>query len=235
VSKLPYLFEKNERAIGFLIEKELAALNKLLEAPKKPFLMIIGGGKVKDKIPLIQNLFPLVDQIALCPAIVYTFLKAFNYQVGDSLVDEHFTTKVCDLAQQAQELHVQLWLPPDFLVEENGQLSIVPIGDFAPTARGVSFGPKTVEAWTDSINKAGTIFLNGLPGRLSKPETLTYYNELVKIVADSPAYTVIGGGDSVGAALKLNLQDKINYLSTGGGATLIYLSGEPLPGLQPFE
>ena len=96
-------------------------------------------------------------------------------------------------------------------------------------------GPKTVEAWTDSINKAGTIFLNGLPGRLSKPETLTYYNELVKIVADSPAYTVIGGGDSVGAALKLNLQDKINYLSTGGGATLIYLSGEPLPGLQPFE
>ncbi len=232
IAELPLLFK--ERTIGFLIEKELTVLNKLLNKAEKPFVMILGGGKVIDKIPFINNLLPLVDMIALCPAIAFSFLRSFNYEVGRSLVDDKSVQEICNLAQQSQEHHTQLFLPPDFLVEQHGKLSVVPIGDFPTDAMGWSIGPETCEGWKDIIERAGTIFINGLPGQLSRPETLPYYNQLLNKVADSKAYTVIGGGDSVGAALQLKLEDKMDFLSTGGGATLAYLSGKELPGLIPF-
>ena len=231
IARLPLLFE--ERTIGFLIEKELAALNKLLK-PEKPFLMILGGGKVQDKIPFIKNLLPFIDTIALCPAIVFSFLQAFHYEVGRSLVDDKSVQEICNLAQLAQEHHTQLFLPPDFLVEQHGEFSVVSIGNFPKDAIGWSIGPETCAGWQEMIARAGTIFINGLPGQLSRPETLQYYNQLLQQVANAKAYTVIGGGDSVGAILQLNLENKVDYLSTGGGAALAYLGGEELPGLVPF-
>ena len=227
-------FPPEKRTIGLLVEKELNMLKKLLHNPAQPFVLIVGGGKVADKIPLIQNLLDKVETILLCPAIVFTFLKAIGKPVGNSLIDNHML-KTCEtILTQAKKQKVSILFPIDFQVAQgsiDGPLTIVPADEITPDNIGISIGPKTIAQWEPIIKQAGTIFFNGSVGFTHKPATLTGMGSILSAMSKAPGISIIAGGDSVAAADNLNFAHQIDYLSTGGGATLAYLSGQKLPGL----
>ena len=239
ITLVPELFEKNKRTIGLLIEKELNALNKLINNTERPFLLILGGGKVEDKLILIKNLLNKVDEIQLLPAIVFTFLKAQGKEVGQSLVAPDLLDYAKSIEKDAVKKNVKLFFPQDYIIAKdsfNGELSILNCEDFKDFENyfGISIGPKTAELFSQNINNAKTIFFNGLSGDLSRPETLENIKILFQAMADSKAYTFICGGDSVAAARILGFETQISHLSTGGGSVLTYLSGKELPGLKFF-
>ncbi len=227
-------FPPENRTIGLLVEKELNMLNKLLHNPAQPFVLIVGGGKVTDKIPLIQNLLDKVETILLCPAIVFTFFKAIGKPVGNSLIDNHML-KICkSILTQAKKQKVSILFPIDFQVAQgsiDGPLTIASADEITPDSIGISIGPKTIAAWEPIIKQAGTIFLNGSIGFTHKPATLTGMGSILDAMSKAPGISIIAGGDSVAAANNLNFAHQIDYLSTGGGVTLAYLSGQKLPGL----
>lgn len=240
ITLVPEFFEKNKRTIGLLIEKELNALNKLIKNAEHPFLLILGGGKVEDKIILIKNLLNKVNEIQLLPAIVFTFLKAQGKTVGQSLVAPDLLDCVASIEKDAAKKNVKLFFPKDYIIAKDtfkGKLSILKRENFDNFENyfGISIGPKTAELFSQSINDAKTIFFNGLPGDLSRPETLENIKILFRAMANSKAYTYICGGDSVAAARILGFEKQIRHLSTGGGSVLTYLSGKELPGLKFFN
>jgi phosphoglycerate kinase len=230
-------FSPAHRTIGLLIEKELAKLNGILEHPKKPFMLIIGGGKVADKLPMLANLLGLVDCIALGPAIVFTFLKAENKEVGLSLVEDEQMQDCKAMLALAQEKNVRILFPVDYQIAMDsfkGPLTSVSADNFPANGVGISVGPKTQKLWNTEIMHAGTILYNGLMGDPTRPETLHGSAALITAMSQSSGFSLLAGGNTVGAAQQLNLSQSIDYLSTGGGATLAYLSGTDLPGLKAF-
>lgn len=238
ITLVPQLFAPKKRTIGLLIERELHELQYLLTTPEKPFMVIIGGGKVSTKLPLIKNLFDKINIILLCPAIVFTFLKALGKDVGLSLVDNDALEDSKKILSEAQQRNVRVLFPIDYRIALNtfaGELVYVDAENFPHNGIGISTGPKTRALWTQEIMAAKTLFLNSAMGLTDRPETWHDLYELLKIVAQSSAFTVIGGGDSVAAAQQCGIDTSIDFLSTGGGATLAYLSGEQLPGLQYFK
>jgi phosphoglycerate kinase len=234
----PTLFAPNKRTIGLLVEKEIQTLNKLLENPKRPFVLILGGAKIKDKLPLIASFLPQVDTILLCPALVFTFLHAHNTPVGKSLIDSSVLAESIDILNQAQKNKVRIVFPVDYQVAHetfDGPVSYISSTDIPSNAVGVSIGPKTAQLFAHEIEKAHTVFLNGVMGNEHNKETLFGMHAVLQAMAtNSDALTVVGGGDSVAVTQELGFADKIDYCSTGGGATLSYLSGHMLPGLQIF-
>ncbi|PKN03573.1 phosphoglycerate kinase [Candidatus Dependentiae bacterium HGW-Dependentiae-1] len=233
VTLVPALFPPEKRSIGLLVERELHALDRLRTNIKKPFVAIIGGGKVADKLPLIQGLLSKVDAILLCPAIVFTFLKAQGKPVGKSLVDPTQLAACAAILTQAKKEKVAIHRPLDYQIAHDtitGPLSIVDADKLPETGIGISIGPKTIAAYTAIIGNAHTIFFNAAMGFASRPETITGTDALLKALAQAEGLSVVGGGDSVARVEKKGLQ-KIDYLSTGGGAALAYISGEKLPGL----
>lgn len=238
VSLLPYEFPENRRSIGLLMEKELRALTILKENPPRPFIAILGGGKIKDKIPLIQSLLKKVDAIALCPAICFSFLKTLGKPIGQSLVDDSMLTTCKKIILQAESSDIAYLFPVDYQIAHNtldGKLSIITATTFPDDAIGISIGPKTVELLTQEINQAKTIFLNCAMGFARRPETQESTKNIINAMAKSSAKTVIAGGDSVDIALDTKNYQSIDHLSTGGGAALAYLSDTLLPGLAAFE
>lgn len=233
VSMLPLLYEEAQRSIGLLIEKEITALNQVISHPDKPVVMILGGGKVYDKLELLKHLQDSVDTALVCPALTFTFMQSLGYSVGASLVDQQASRQLCTFMHEAEEHHLELILPSDCLVEENGTLSIHQLDEIPENGFGLSIGPDTVDAWKSIIEQAGTIIVNGLSGMSNRSETTEYFRQLLQIVSTSSAYSVIAGGDAGMAALTLG-SDKFDYISTGGGSALAYLSGKSLPGLKPF-
>ena len=238
VTLLPYEFPENRRSIGFLMEKELRMLNTLRNNPTHPFIAIIGGGKIKDKIPLIQGLLNTVDTILLCPALCFSFLKALGQPVGQSLVDDSLRTLCTEIINDAHHRGVNIIFPLDYQIATDtidGPLAIVTATDFPKTAIGISIGPKTVELFSAEINHAKTIFLNCAMGFADRPKTRQSTYSLISAMAHSTATTVIAGGDSIDAAFASGSAPSISHLSSGGGAALAYLSGKLLPGLAAFE
>ncbi len=237
ITLLPDLFAPDKRSVGFLIEQELNNLNRLIEKPTHPFTLILGGGKIDSKIPLLQNLIPHIDHLLLCPAIVFSFLKALNKPVGRSLVDDAALEICRALLEEARTRHITVHFPTDYQIAHEsfeGRLSYVDADQFPQDGVGVSIGPKTYAPFAQIIHDSKTLFYNGLMGTVSRPETLGGMDAILKAMATSQGFSVIGGGDSVAAAEMLGYANDIGYLSTGGGATLSYLSGAPLPGLKPF-
>jgi phosphoglycerate kinase len=237
ITLLPHLFPPKRRTIGFLIEKEIAHLNRLIHNPAKPFTLIIGGGKIESKIPVLQKLIPIIDNLLLCPAIVFSFLKALEKPVGKSLVDDSARNTCIKLLEQARTHNVNVFFPVDYQIAQgsfNGPLSYVSAQDFPHDGVGIAIGPETAPIFGNIIRESETIFYNGLMGSVSRKETLGGMDAILKAMAASPGFSVIGGGDSVAAAELLGHAHDISYLSTGGGATLNYISGAPLPGLTPF-
>lgn len=232
---VPGCFPQEKKTIGFLIEKELHALKKLTTSPEEPFVCIIGGGKIETKIELIKNLLEKTQAILLCPAIVFTFLKALNKPVGKSLIDEQLIATAHEIITMDSSGNHKLRFPLDYQIADstrNGPLSFVEAQQFPERGFGISIGPKTVAVWSTILNNAKTIFVNAAMGFSNRPETLEGLHALLKCVAASNAYSVIGGGDTAAAAERFGLSNKLDFISTGGGATLTYLSGKDLPGLN---
>jgi phosphoglycerate kinase len=232
---VPGCFDVHKRSIGLLVEHELRMLNRLLIDPEKPFLLIMGGCKIDEKIRLIKNLVPRVNKILLCPAIAFSFMQSVRMPVGKSLVDRE-SAQIChEILAQAQQHNCAVIMPIDLQVAENdvnGKLRIIDIQDMQPNNVGISIGPKTIELYSLAIKEAKTVFYNGLMGFQDRPETLQGVSALFHAMATTDAFTVIGGGDTVGAAESLGITHALSYCSTGGGATLNYLSGQLLPGLE---
>lgn len=238
IALLPYEFPENRRSIGFLIEKELSSLDTIKNNPQSPFVAILGGGKIKEKIPLMQSLLSKVDTLFVYPALCFSFLKVLKKQIGNSLVDDTMLDTCKQIMREAENHNISLTFPIDYQIAYDsfdGPLAIVDAKDFPDNGFGISIGPKTVKHCIDAIKQAKTIFFNCAMGFEDRPETVLSTQDIITAIAHSDARTIIAGGDSVAAALQSPYHDKIYHLSSGGGAALAYISGALLPGLVPFE
>lgn len=237
ITILPKLFEKDTRFIGPFMEKELKIFDTIRAHLAKPFVFIIGGGKIKSKLPLIENILDKVQTILLCPAIVFTFSKYLKKPVGKSLVDDSLIPIVPKILQKARDMGVKILFPQDYQIAKGnfeGPVSYIDSDKIPHDSLGMSIGKKTQELFEKEIMKAKTVFFNGAFGNMNKKETLYGMKALLEAMAQSKAFTVVAGGDSIAAACNFGLADSIDYLSTAGGATLAYLSGIELPGLKAF-
>jgi phosphoglycerate kinase len=234
-------------AAGFLMEKELKYLGEELSNPERPFVAILGGAKVSDKIKVIENLLDKADTILIGGAMAYTFRKSQGFEIGKSLVELDrldVSKKILSLAEQKKK---QFVLPPDHLMAEpfetdkidkkgrkvvelkNPQVTTDPT--IKPGWEGVDIGPKSIQEFSSIIKKAKTVFWNGPMGIFEIKEFSKGTFEVAKAVAESGSKSIIGGGDSVKAMNAAGLSDKITFLSTGGGASLEFLEGKTLPGV----
>lgn len=238
IAVLPYEFTESRRSIGFLVEKELKMCDSLLSSPKRPFVAIIGGGKVADKLPLIQEIIKTTDILLLCPAICFSFLKALDMPVGTSLIDESSIELCKKIMENAHNHEIDIIFPIDYQISQDEtfqHLSYVTGDNFPSNGFGVSIGPKTIDRFKKEIEHAGTIFFNGTMGFVDHPKTVEGTNAILHAMAHASGVTIVAGGDTAQAACNAGIEDKITYLSTGGGATLAYISNPLLPGLLPFE
>lgn len=235
---VPEQFSPENRTIGLLVEKELSYLNKLLKNPEKPFVCILGGGKGAEKIPVMLNLLSKVDTLLLGPAISNDFAYALQKPVGASPFDPQLTTTIKHLLLQAKKNQVTIGLPLDYYITTtnsmNGPLQVALADNIPDNGFIVTIGPATQAWYAQCINKAKTVFYNGLMGDTAYPDTLCGSAALFDAMTQIEGFTTIAGGDTVAAAHLLNYATAFNYCSTGGGATLAYLAGNPLPGLKPF-
>ncbi|MGQ9472777.1 MAG: phosphoglycerate kinase [Candidatus Caldatribacteriaceae bacterium] len=221
---------------GFLMEKELEALGERLNNPLRPFLAILGGAKVSSKIGVIKKLLEKVDALLIGGGMSYTFIKAMGYEVGTSLLEEGMIEEAKSILSMAQKREVKLILPEDFVVavegKEEAKTQIVPWNQMPPNMGGFDIGPKTVEKFAQEIAKAKTIFWNGPLGLFEVEKFARGTMEIAKIVAESGAVVVVGGGDTIAAIKNAGVEKKITHISTGGGASLEFVEGRTLPGVE---
>jgi phosphoglycerate kinase len=223
-------------AAGLLMEKELEYLGKAVENPEKPYVAVVGGAKVSDKIEFLQNLMKSANSVLVGGAMAYTFLKAQGVEVGLSKVEDDKLDLARDLLKYAQEHGIQLKLPSDHVVAEKidaGAAAEVVDGVAIPSNRmGVDIGPATRAAYAREIAGAKTIVWNGPMGVFEIEQFSAGTVEIARAVAASAAVSIVGGGDSVAAVAKAGIAEKISHISTGGGASLEFLSGMKLPGVE---
>ena len=222
-------------AAGLLMEKELEYLGKAVENPARPYVAIVGGAKVSDKIELLQNLMKFADSVLIGGAMAYTFLKAQGVEVGLSKVEADKLDLARDLLQFAERRSIELRLPQDHIVAEKLDASaaaeVAPTRSIPANRLGVDIGPATRADYAARIAKAKTIVWNGPMGVFEIPQFAEGTIAIARAVADSSAVSVVGGGDSVAAVKKAGVEAKITHISTGGGASLEFLSGLTLPGV----
>ncbi len=224
---------------GFLIEKEVKFLGDALEDPQRPFLAIMGGAKVGDKIPVIENLLKKVDSLIIGGGMSYTFFKAMGYEIGKSILDEESIDLAKELMKKAEDAGVKLLLPVDTVCAkefDNDSESGVFDRDSIPAdMMGMDIGPKTVELYKTTIAEAKTVVWNGPAGVFEMPNFAAGTKAIAEALASSGAVTIIGGGDSAAAVEQFGLADKMTHISTGGGASLEFLEGKDLPGISCLE
>jgi phosphoglycerate kinase len=221
---------------GFLMEKEIKYLGNAIADPKRPFVAILGGAKISDKIGVIRNLLGKADQILIGGGMANTFFKAQGYPVGDSLVED----EVLDTARElVEESGKRLRLPVDVVIadrfEEGAQHKVIAMGPVPDGWRIMDIGPETVSAYEKVLEDAGTVVWNGPMGVFEFPNFAKGTFGVAEAVAKSGAVSIIGGGDSVAAINQSGLEDQITHMSTGGGASLEMLEGKTLPGLAALE
>ena len=225
-------------AAGLLMEKELQYLGRALHDPERPFVAILGGAKVSDKIPVIQNLLTKVDALIIGGGMAYTFLKAKGEQVGKSLVEADKVDLARKLMDEANSRKVKLLLPVDHVAAEkpdvNALVKKVDVGQPIPdNLMGLDIGPVTIENFSEEISRARTIVWNGPMGVFEVPPFARGTFKVAEAVAENAGATsIVGGGDSVSAVHAAGLADKMSHISTGGGASLEFLEGKKLPGVE---
>ena len=227
-------------AAGLLMADEIAHLGKVLEAPDRPFVAILGGAKVSDKLEVIENLIPRVDALLIGGAMAYTFLKARGVAVGKSLVEADLLDTARDVEQRAKERGLRLELPVDHVVapklEAGAPAETLKVGDEAIGDRmGLDIGPDTITTYREVLAGAKTVIWNGPMGVFEIDAFARGTIEVAKAVADVKGTTVIGGGDSIAAVVKAGVADRITHISTGGGASLEFLGGRTLPGVEALK
>jgi phosphoglycerate kinase len=222
--------------VGLLMADEVAYLGRALEAPERPFVAVLGGAKVSDKLEVIQNLLGRVDTLVIGGAMAYTFFKARGVPVGKSLVEDDLLDAVRDIEKRAAERKVALELPTDHVVADKLEAGIptatLAVGDGAIGDRmGLDIGPETAARYAGIVGGARTVFWNGPMGVFEIDAFAAGTNAVARAVASVQGTTIIGGGDSIAAVAKAGVSDKISHISTGGGASLEFLGGRTLPGV----
>lgn len=225
---------------GFLIEKELNFLGKTLDSPERPFVAIMGGAKVKDKIPVITSLLEKVDTVIIGGGMSYTFFKARGFEIGKSICDDEGLELARDIMAAADEKNVKFLIPVDTLASfefDNDSPSETYDMDKIPEDRmGMDIGEKTIKLYKDELKNAKTVIWNGPMGVFEMPNFARGTEEIAKCLADlKDAKTIIGGGDSAAAVAQFGLSDKMTHISTGGGASLEFIEGKSLPGISCIE
>ena len=224
---------------GFLMQKELDYLGKAITNPERPFLAILGGAKVADKIPVIDNLLSKVDELIIGGGMAYTFLKAQGYEIGKSLLDEEGLDLAKQAMAKARQKNVKLYLPEDVVVatdfKEDAESKVVPANQIPADWMGMDIGPMSIEAFSNIIKGAKTIIWNGPMGVFEMPRFATGTRAIAKAMAESSATTIVGGGDSAAAVEQMGFADRMSHVSTGGGASLEFLEGKTLPGVAALE
>jgi phosphoglycerate kinase len=225
-----------ESAAGMLMAAEIEHLGRVLEHPEHPFVAILGGAKVSDKLEVIQNLVPRVDALLIGGAMAYTFFKARNVPIGRSLVEAELLDAARDVEARAKARGLRLELPVDHVVaqklEAGAPAETLDVGDAAIGDRmGLDIGPKTIAVYASVINTANTVIWNGPMGVFEIEAFARGTMEVARAVADVKGTTIIGGGDSIAAVAKAGVTDRITHISTGGGASLEFLGGRELPGV----
>lgn len=220
---------------GFLMEKELDVLGKALSTPERPFTAIIGGAKVKDKIGVIESLLEKVDNLIIGGGLSYTFLKAQGYDIGQSLLEEDKIDLAKGFIQKAKDKGVQLLLPIDVVVanefSKDAETKIVDVDAIPSDWMGLDIGTKTIEKFAEVIKNSKLIIWNGPMGVFEMDKFANGTRSVANAMAETAGYTVIGGGDSAAAVEKFNVADKMDHISTGGGASLELMEGKELPGI----
>ena len=224
---------------GFLIEKEVKFLGYALDKPERPFVAIMGGAKVGDKIPVIENLMKKVDTIIIGGGMTYTFFKAKGYEIGKSILDSDSIELSGELLRKAEAAGVKIMLPVDTLCtddfSENNVIEVYDADKIPAELMGMDIGPKTIALYEEEIAKAKTIVWNGPMGVFENPKFEAGTKAVAQALADSDAVTVIGGGDSAAAVEQFGLKDRMTHVSTGGGASMEFLEGKVLPGIACIE
>lgn len=221
---------------GFLIEKELEIMGGALNNPKRPFVAILGGAKVSDKIGVINNLLEKVDKLLIGGAMAYTFIVAKGGKVGKSMLETDKVDLAKELLEKAAAKGVELYLPVDTVIAKefkaDAESKVCPTMEIPDEWEGLDIGPKTAEIFADVIKSAKTVIWNGPMGVFEFPKFAVGTKAVAQALADNPeATTIIGGGDSAAAIEQLGYADKVTHISTGGGASLEYLEGKVLPGI----
>lgn len=224
---------------GFLIEKEVEFLGKALENPTRPFVAIMGGAKVGDKIPVIENLMKKVDTLIIGGGMAYTFFKAMGLEIGTSILDEENIQLAGRLIEKAENAGVNLILPVDVVTasefNNSANTKICERGSMDVDMMGMDIGPRSVELFKDILDKAKTVVWNGPMGVFEMENFEKGTREIAKKLSEIDATTIIGGGDSAAAVAQFGLSDKMSHISTGGGASLEFLEGKILPGIAVIE
>jgi len=225
--------------VGLLVEKEIEIMGKALENAEHPFVSILGGAKVSDKIGVIQNLIEKVDTILIGGGMAYTFLKAQGIEIGRSLLEEDKMELALELMKKAESQGVQLLLPVDVVIakeiDANAQTDIVDIYHIPEDMEALDIGPKTREIFAEKIREAKTVVWNGPMGVFEVAPFAAGTNAIAEALAQTNCISIVGGGDSALAVEKAGLKDKITHVSTGGGASLEFLEGKKLPGIEAIE
>ncbi|HET9554766.1 MAG TPA: phosphoglycerate kinase [Anaeromyxobacteraceae bacterium] len=228
-----------ERAAGFLVQKEVEYLGKALGAPVRPFVALVGGAKVSDKIKVLDSLFAKADAVCVGGAMAYTFLKAQGVPVGRSLVEEDKLELARQIIDKAAAKKVDLLLPVDHVCgdapKETAQRVVVADRAIPEGLMGLDIGPKTLDAYRQRVLAAKTVFWNGPMGLFEQKPWAEGTFGIAQAMAKSPAVTVVGGGDSAAAVEEAGLVDQMKHVSTGGGASLEFIEGKELPGVKACE
>lgn len=235
-------FADDAKMFGFLINKEIQAMDKVLHNSDKPMTAIMGGAKVSDKIQVIENLLDRVDNLIIGGGMTYTFIKARGGEIGNSLCEEDKLDVAADLVKKAEARGVKLILPVDQVLADkfdNDAITLeAGIDEGKEGYMGLDIGPKSVELFSEVIMNSKTILWNGPMGVFEMPSFQKGTVSIARAIAESTAagcYSLVGGGDSVAAVNKFSLADKVSYVSTGGGAMLEYIEGKVLPGIKAIR
>ena len=228
---------------GYLIQKEISIMGKALSSPERPFVAILGGAKVSDKLNVINNLLTKVDTLIIGGGMAYAFLAAKGYSVGTSLLDSEKIDYCKDMMKKAEEKGVKLLLPVDTTIAKDFpdpidapiETKVVPSNEIPADWMGLDIGTKTMELYADAAKSAKTVVWNGPMGVFENPILAKGTIAVAKALAESQATTIVGGGDSAAACEQLGFADKITHISTGGGASLEFLEGLELPGIACLE
>lgn len=226
-------------AVGFLVEKEISIMGKALESPDRPFVAILGGAKVSDKIGVIENLINKVDAIIVGGGMAYTFLKAQGYEIGKSLLEEDKIDLAKNLLKKAEDNNVKLMLPVDVVAakefKNDTEFKTVKIEEIPEDIMGLDIGEESIKLFSAAIKEAKTVIWNGPMGVFEMDNFKKGTDAIAKAMAETEGITIVGGGDSASAVEKSGFAEKMTHISTGGGASLELLEGKILPGIDAIS
>lgn len=224
---------------GFLMEKEITTMGNAIENPDRPFVAILGGAKVSDKIGVVENLINKVDCLLIGGGMAYTFIKAQGYEIGKSLLETDKIKLARELMQQANAKKVKLILPVDTVaadrLSEDAEHEVLNIEEMPADKMGLDIGPKTAELFSKEIKKAKTVVWNGPMGVFEMEPFATGTRKIAQAMSECKGKTIVGGGDSVAAIEQMGFRDSMTHISTGGGASLEFLEGKELPGISALQ